>query len=180
MMPPPLPPAIFSPCRQYRYLLRRIVGFGEKQCLFIMLNPSTADEEQDDPTVRRCIGFAKLRGCGRLEVANLFAFRATDPKELYECKVGSILLGEDKGIDPVGWENDHFIAAGAMRANIVVAAWGNHGEFQDRGVEVLRLIDFAKHRTYHLGRTASGHPKHPLYLLKRQELFPIDLQGDGN
>jgi hypothetical protein len=104
--------ADLSPCGTYRYLLGRRVGEGDRTALFMMLNPSTADATEDDPTIRRCTGFARREGCGVLEVVNLFAYRATDPAELRTAP------------DPVGPANDHHIKAALGRVALVVVAWG--------------------------------------------------------
>ena len=119
--------ATFSPCKVYRYSLTR--GFDDgPACNFLMLNPSTATATEDDPTIRRCIGFAKGWGYGVLYVTNLFALRATDPRELY------------KHAEPVGPDNDRCILTAATGSQLVVAAWGVHGAHRDRGADVARLI----------------------------------------
>jgi hypothetical protein len=144
---------IFSPCRRYRYTLwREYDMFNPSYVMFIGLNPSTADEVQDDPTIRRCIGYAKDWGYGALCMMNLFAFRATDPRVMKSAK------------DPVGPENDAWLARCARDAGLVVAAWGAHGSYRDRDEEVLKLID----NVMCLGKTKEGYPRHPLYL-KRTE-----------
>jgi hypothetical protein len=104
--------ADLSPCGTYRYLLGRRIGGGDRVGLWVMLNPSTADANEDDATIRRCIGFARREGCGLLEVVNLFAYRATDP--------AALRLADD----PVGPANDHFISKAVERAALVVVAWG--------------------------------------------------------
>ncbi len=125
-----LSPAIFSPCRRYRYLLMRRVSFlAETTCLFIMLNPSTADETQDDPTIRRCMGFARRWGFGVLVVANIFAWRATDPQELHDL---GFPHASTTTITAVGPENDLFICTAAVEADKIICAWGNHGLLYDR------------------------------------------------
>lgn len=145
--------AEISPDGLYRYTLHRGIipaaldAAGE--VLFVMLNPSTADDRLDDPTVRRCIGYAREWGYGDLAVCNLFAYRATDPKQLYTCP------------DPVGPDNDRHIIEQAARAQLVVAAWGAHGGHLDRDVAVLDLIDKPVHC---LAVTKAGKPGHPLYL----------------
>ncbi len=166
-------PAIFSSDRRYRYLLRRRVGLGDQRCAFVMLNPSTADEVVNDPTVTRCIRFAQVWGYGILEVVNIFAYRATDPKELYTYRDASELLRVNEAFDPIGVDNDHFIVTAASQCHQVVVAWGNHGALYDRGAEVLSEIWFAKHRIYSFGMTQAGQPRHPLYLPKDQPLIPI-------
>lgn len=115
-----------------------------------MLNPSTADARRDDPTVRRCIGFARDWGYGGIEVVNIFALRATDPRELRSAR------------DPIGPRNDAFILRAAAGSPVVVA-WGIHGALGDRGVLALKLFG-ARSRLLALGRTRSGAPRHPLYL----------------
>lgn len=148
--------AEFSPCRRYRYLLSRKWGDGLRVA-FIGLNPSTADETQDDPTIRRCIGFAKAWGYGGLWMLNLFAFRATLPKDMKAA------------IDPVGPENDEFIYRVAKRSALVVAAWGVHGRYRNRSVEVAGVLGMAG-PVHCLGVTQDGSPKHPLYLPRTAEL----------
>ena len=117
--------AKFSPCRTWRYLLWRTWGDPDRRAMFVGLNPSTADETQDDPTVRRCLGFARAWGFGGLMMTNLFGLRSTDPRGL---------LAVD---DPVGPGNDAAILAQARRCPLVVLAWGNHGRLDDRD-QVLR------------------------------------------
>jgi hypothetical protein len=148
--------AIFAPCRRYRYTLSRIWSTKKPFALFVCLNPSTADENSDDPTVRRCIRFADSWGYGGLVVANIFAYRSTDPKALYGLA------------DPIGPENDKFIKSMSRRAGLTVAAWGVHGAYLDRGVFVFKNLLTDPH---HLALTKNGHPKHPLYL--RKDLRPI-------
>ncbi len=104
--------AVLSPDGVYRYQLVREWDRARPRVAFLMLNPSTADATQNDPTIRKCIAFARSWGCGSLEVVNLFAFRATDPRELGRCGAR---------VDPVGAENDGYILAAARRASVVVA-----------------------------------------------------------
>ena len=121
---------------------------------FVMLNPSTADAERDDPTIRRCIGFARGWGYGRLEVVNLFAYRAASPRELFSAT------------DPVGRANERFLASAT---DDVVVAWGNHGRRAD-----WKLRKAAAHgRPRCLGITALGEPMHPLYVPGRRQLCPF-------
>jgi hypothetical protein len=156
-------PAIFSPCRTWRYTLHREWWSEDHhRVAFIGLNPSTADEVQDDPTVRRCIGFAKRWGYGGMFMLNIFGLRGMNPKVLY------------RAADPVGPENDRYILEvirhpGTIR---VVTCWGNHGILRNRGQEVIRLIQEApglhrlpEFRLSRLGElTKRGQPRHPLYL----------------
>lgn len=144
--------AELSPCGTYRYSLWRAWGDGPR-AVFVMLNPSTADAARDDPTIRRCIGFARAWGFNGLEVVNLFALRATNPEALY------------LHADPVGPENDDAIATACNGAGIVVAAWGVHGAWKDRGQEIAQRIAYGGGvALHHLGLTKGGHPRHPLYL----------------
>lgn len=143
--------AKFSSCRAYRYSLWRTWGpiVNDSQVVvFIGLNPSTADETTDDPTIRRCIGFAKRWGYGGIVMTNLFAFRATDPKAMKAAAA------------PVGPMNDSVLIEEADKAGLVVAAWGTHGT-HNRRAEAVRSFLKGLH---HLGLTKDGHPRHPLYL----------------
>lgn len=144
--------AEFSDDRVYRYLLRREWGAGPMLNV-IGLNPSTADETVDDPTIRRCIRFARDWGYGGLWMTNLFAYRATDP-----AVMKSVMA---QGIDPIGTRNNEFLYATARAAGKVLAAWGNHGAYHQRGVTVVNLLDVDIDC---LGETHTGQPKHPLYL----------------
>lgn len=148
---------LFSPCRTYRYTLWREWIGGEGYAMFVGLNPSTADETQDDPTIRRCIAFAKAWGYSGLCMTNLFAYRATLPENMKAAA------------DPVGPENDAHLMAMADSAGVIVAAWGVHGAHQGRDAAVLRLLP----DLYCLALTKDGHPGHPLYLPKT--LRPIAL-----
>lgn len=161
--------AILSSCGRYRYLLERKVGLQSRSALFIMLNPSTADAHDDDPTIRRCKAFAKTLNCGKLAVVNLFAYRATKPK---------VLLGAP---EPIGPENDRWIARAADDAKksggVVVCAWGAHGRHMDRDKQVLELLDSWDVEPVSLAETAKGMPRHPLYL--RGDCKPLSYTGPG-
>ena len=141
---------MFDPSERYRYLLTRTIGAGSDRLAFVLLNPSTADAMRNDPTIRRCIGYAQRWGFGRLEIVNIFAFRTTYPRELF---------AED---DPVGPGNDAWIRRVCRRADRVVAAWGGHGTRLDRSTRIGVLLDGVE--AWCLGTTAAGEPKHPLYL----------------
>jgi hypothetical protein len=121
--------------------------------VFIGLNPSTADALQDDPTVRRCIRFARDWGDGGLLMLNAFAYRATDPTVMRRAP------------DPVGPENDRYIGSLAPIGRIVVCCWGRHGDHLDRDTTMYRLVS-ALPASYCLGLTTNGQPKHPLYLAR--------------
>lgn len=146
--------AAFSVCRRYRYSLVRVWKAQAPRLCFCMLNPSTADAFQLDPSVRRCVGFALERGFGSLEVINIFAFRSTDPAGLRTID------------DPVGPGNDRAIRAAARRADALVVAWGTHGALLGRGAQVRKaLAETAGAPTIAcVGVTGSGHPRHPLYI----------------
>lgn len=151
--------AIFSDDRRYRYRLWRTWMPGDprppKTLVVIGLNPSTADEVEDDPTIRRCVGYGKRWGCTGLIMLNLFARRSTDPRTLYDVE------------DPVGPDNDAHIRACTAEAGIILAAWGAHGHHQGRGQAVRALL--ADKVVECLGVTQSGEPKHPLYLCRTAE-----------
>ena len=155
--------AIFSPCHTWRYQLHRIWQPEKPMAAFICLNPSTADEERNDPTVTRCVNYAHGWGYGGLVLLNIFAYRATDPRDLKAAP------------SPVGELNDLHILESASSAALVLAAWGAHGEFMGRGEQVQKLLFQAGVRLYCLGKTNAGYPRHPLYLPKR--LKPILFQG---
>jgi hypothetical protein len=142
--------AVIDPTGKYRYLLWRAWGLLWPRCLFIMCNPSVADAERDDPTIRRCIGFAKKWGMHGIEVVNLFAYRATEPDKLLQVD------------DPVGPQNDAHLIGATARAGLVVAAWGWHGTHRGRDGEVARLLAWSHLQC--LGKTKNGHPRHPLYV----------------
>ena len=144
------------PTTSYRYVLNRPTrgswATGRGRVLFVMLNPSTATETQDDATVRRCVGFAHAWGFGQLTIVNLFAARSTD----------SALL--QRMTDPVGPDNDRVIAEQAALADRIVAAWGNRGWLHRRDGPVLDLL--TRHGdVWSIGKlTKSGHPRHPVRL----------------
>ena len=141
----------------YRYKLSRIWNSDEPMVMFIMLNPSTADANVDDPTIRRCIGFAKSWGYGGLWVGNLFALRSPDPEDL--------LLADE----PVGSQNNAALNSMADRSDLVVAAWSAFAaKFPAREAQVREMFG---PRLYCLATTKGGHPRHPLYL--KGDLTPI-------
>jgi hypothetical protein len=144
---------------EYRYLLWRVWDDGPR-VLFVMLNPSTADETKDDPTIRRCIGFARLWGFAGLEVANIFALRSRDPRLLYTHP------------EPVGPRNNVVIHRRAKAANRIILAWGNHGRLKQRGDLVMR--EMFKHRDVQAFRmTKHGQPEHPLYQPANPEMLRL-------
>jgi hypothetical protein len=146
--------ATFSRDRRFRYRLWRGWDRSKGIVAFVMLNPSTADARHDDPTIRRCIGFARAWGFGGIEVVNLFAYRATDPREL---------LWVD---DPIGPRNSRHIRSAVRRASLVVLAWGAHPS-------VVRHAPMSLPRARSLGLTRAGHPRHPLYVRRDARLVPV-------
>lgn len=153
---------ILSEDRVYRYQLWREWPSGEGFALFIGLNPSTADETNDDPTIRRCINFAKNWGYQALCMANLFAFRATEPLEMKAAT------------DPVGPDNDQHLTQLIEEASVIVAAWGINGDHQNRDKQVLELIRSLGKSITCLGLTSGGMPRHPLYIKNKQELVSFE------
>lgn len=151
--------ASFSNDLKYRYLLTRRWEREGNPVTFIMLNPSTADEEKFDPTVKRCYNYAHAWGFGELIVCNLYAFRSTDPKNL------------KKEADPVGEDNEDVIVNSAVKSSLIIAAWGTHGTYLGRDKEVITLItEILGQSLYCLDITKDGHPAHPLY--QKAELKP--------
>ena len=144
--------AAFSHDRSYRYRLWRLWQPDKPFVVFVMLNPSTADEVKNDPKVKRCERRARALGFGGLTVVNIFALRSTDPKLLYNAP------------DPVGPDNDREIVNACVGAGLVVCAWGNNGGLNGRGRQVLKMMDEQGVNPWHLGITGAGHPRHPLYV----------------
>jgi hypothetical protein len=143
--------ALFSTCGTFRYRLGRRWGRGPR-IAFVLLNPSTADELVDDPTIRRCIGFAQRAGFGGLEIVNLYAYRATKPVDLRRA---GYLVGPD---------NDAHIAAAMAVSRKVVLAWGGQARDMERQAAIFRLLREAHRLPYCLRVTGDGFPEHPLRL----------------
>lgn len=144
--------AVYSDCEAYRYSLTRVWDEAGERGLFVMLNPSTATEVQNDPTVERCERRSRALGYGAFRVLNIFAFRATDPRDMRRAE------------DPVGPDNDAALLQGLDWADRVICAWGTHGEHRGRGPEVAALLKGTGRELLHLGLSKAGHPKHPLYI----------------
>ena len=144
--------ALYSDCAAYRYALTRTWDAAGGRVLFVMLNPSTATEVQNDPTVERCERRARALGYGAFRVCNIFAWRATDPRAMRAQP------------DPVGPDNDAAILEGAAWADAVVCAWGTHGAHLARGPAVEALLRATGKPLWHLGLSKDGHPRHPLYI----------------
>lgn len=139
--------ALISDCGKYRYKLWRFWDSSKPKVLFIMLNPSTADANANDPTITRCIGFAKYWGYGGIMVGNLFAYRSTDPKQLLSVE------------NPVGDENQIHVSKMCEECQIVVCAWGNAPIFPYES-----FIGWDESKAHYLKLTKKGYPAHPLYL----------------
>jgi hypothetical protein len=152
--------ATLSDCGRYRYRLNRWWAVGE-YARFIMLNPSTADATVDDPTIRRCMSFARDWGFAGIVVHNLFALRATNPRMLRITD------------DPIGPDNDGYLTKKHFDAGITVCAWGTNGGLHNRAEVVLELLKDAGVSPLCLGKTKDGHPRHPLYLRKDARLEAI-------
>ena len=149
--------AIFSDCNFYRYVLERTWNYNGLRCLFVMLNPSTADEIKNDPTIERCERRARELGFGSLRVCNIFAYRSTDPKMMQSV------------VDPIGAENNNWISACCKWSDAIICAWGCHGSHLGRGEQVERMLRKSVEAAFHLGLTKEGHPKHPLYVSYEKE-----------
>lgn len=148
--------ALYSECGCYRYGLRRIWSDGP-ELLFVMLNPSTATEEKNDPTIERCQRRAKQLGFGALRIANLFAFRATHPSDLRQAD------------DPQGPENALLLAKWSGAAAMTIAGWGTHGALMGQAAAVAPILEGD---VRHLDLTKDGHPRHPLYVSYATQPLP--------
>ena len=148
--------AEFSICGRYRYGLSRSWNDNKKQALFVGLNPSTADNKIDDPTIRKCVRFADSWGYGSIEIVNLFAYKATHPKNLFTSR------------DPIGPENDYWIKKAYTRSDIAIACWGSFGSFQERSTKVA--ADLVK--LHCLAINNDEEPTHPLYLSANLKPIP--------
>lgn len=144
--------AVYSDCESYRYELSRVWEGKGDHVLFVMLNPSTATELRNDPTIERCERRARMLGFGGMSIANLFGFRATDPRDLRAAP------------EPIGDNNDTELLRLAQQADMVIAAWGVHGAHLERGPQMADWLRSKGIALHHLGLTRDGHPRHPLYL----------------
>ncbi|GHF51545.1 DUF1643 domain-containing protein [Seohaeicola zhoushanensis] len=151
---------VYSVCEAYRYSLTRVWDEAGPRLAFVMLNPSKADEMRNDPTVARCEARARAMGFGGYEVVNLFAWRATDPRDLKAAA------------EPVGPDNDAAILAAAGRADAVLAAWGAHGVHRGRGAAVREMLRGCGRPLLVLGLTKDGAPRHPLYIASARQAEP--------
>jgi hypothetical protein len=157
--------AVLSECGLYRYQLHRRWMIGRGWAVFIMLNPSTADARIDDPTIRRCMGFARCWGNEGLIVGNLYGFRATDPAAL------------SRASDPVGPRNDDILneifAFAQLPNSRVICGWGTNASKSERPFVVTRAIERAGCEPHCLGTTKDGHPRHPLYVSADTQPIPF-------
>lgn len=151
--------ARFDRSGRYRYRLGRTWDAAGPRAAFVLLNPSAADHRRDDPTLRRCVGFARSWGFGSLEVVNLFAWRTADPGAL-RCVP-----------DPVGPRNDRHIRAVLRDATFVLVGWGNAGGLGGRAATVCSILSVGP-PAHCLGLTARGAPRHPLYVPAGREPLP--------
>ena len=149
--------AVYSDCEHYRYSLKRVWEPKKQKIIFILLNPSTATELRNDPTVERCERRARELGFGSFLVCNIFAWRDTNPKKM------------KLAIDPIGEHNNKAILEGCHWANRLICAWGAHGSHLNRSDEVLAIMKEIPKTLYHLGLTKHGLPKHPLYISYKQK-----------
>lgn len=161
LRPHPIHPSVqsgaaLSRCKTYRYALWRHWS-DAPPVLFVMLNPSTADASQDDPTIRRCISFAQRWGYGGILVGNLFALRSPDPQQLRTAS------------DPIGPQNERWLRRLSQQSAVVVGAWGNHGMLLNRGEAVAARFP----GLLCLGLTQQGQPRHPLYVPRDAGLMPL-------
>ena len=145
--------AVISDCGQYRYLLRRTWDHAKPRALLIMLNPSTADARQDDATIRSCVRLLTGLGYGSMEVVNLMAWRATDPKNI--PPIPSMAMG------PNNWQT---IETAIQRCDVAICAWGAHSTAARFSAGVLDLVRLYRPSAYCFGKTKAGTPKHPLYI----------------
>ncbi|AFO71682.1 hypothetical protein phiCbK_167 [Caulobacter phage phiCbK] len=148
--------ALLSRCETFRYLLMRVWDPGKPLLIFLMLNPSTATARLDDPTIRRCMGFARRDDYGGIIVANLFAFRSPSPAAMKAAE------------DPIGPMNarvlQHVFEYAMTAGADVIAAWGVHGEFKDQDYGAVQQAEITGVEVKCLGKSKDGHPRHPLYL----------------
>lgn len=154
--------AIYSDCEQYRYILTRVWDENGPRLTYVMLNPSTATEVQNDPTIERCERRARALGYGGIKITNIFAWRDTDPKNLKKAK------------HPVGPENDALVAEAAGWADLTLCGWGAHGDHLGRGAEIAAVLRATGQPLATLGTSKAGHPRHPLYISYQTQPTPWD------
>ena len=150
--------ASFSRCGSYRYSLTRKWEAGTGRCVFIGLNPSTANGSVDDPTIRRCMGFTQTWGFNELVMINLFAYKTPHPELLKQAN------------DPEGPNNRRVVRKHCLCAQRIVLAWGVHGTFNNQAKRFSKL--FVNQDVHCFGITKSGQPLHPLYQRADAQLVP--------
>lgn len=150
--------AVISGCGKYRYLLRRTWDHSKPRALVIMLNPSTADAEIDDATIRSLLRLLGGLAYGSFEVVNVFALRATDPMELLTAR------------DPVGPDNEAAVRASIGRCDVAICAWGAWPPAREASIYIRNAIRAARPAMYCFGKTKDGSPRHPLYIKSGTEL----------
>jgi hypothetical protein len=171
--------ALFSDCGEFRYILAASLRPGlnfdgvkpeqERWINYLMLNPSTADEFKNDPTLERCQRRAELLGFHGFMVTNLFAYRATNPQDMIRrARRGGVIVGD---------LNDAAITLVAEQANLIVCAWGKDGGIYSRHKDVYGLIHKHMDKMYNLGTTGGGQPLHPLYQSYTKPLMPYQING---
>ena len=144
--------AVYADCERFRYSLTRIWDSTARRVTFVMLNPSTATEQANDPTIERCEQRARRLGFGSFCAVNIFALRATDPRDMRAAD------------DPEGPDNAQALETAAHWADVIIAAWGVHGSHRNQGPQIAARLSGSGHQLHHLGLTKAGHPRHPLYL----------------
>ncbi|CUH79232.1 hypothetical protein TRM7557_02289 [Tritonibacter multivorans] len=149
--------ALYSDCETYRYALTRVWDEALPKVMFVMLNPSKATEVQNDPTIERCERRARALGFGGFRATNIFAYRATDPRDMRAAE------------DPEGPDNAQVLLDGMGWADTVICAWGTHGAHKDQGPRIEDLLRETGKPLFHLGLSKAGHPKHPLYIAYSQQ-----------
>jgi hypothetical protein len=161
--------ALLSVCARYRYRLDRMWSAEGPRVLFVMLNPSTANSLQDDPTLRRCVAFARAWGCGALTVVNVYAWRATNPRDIPR--------------EPMmarGPENERHLREAAQGVWAVVCAWGRSAHHADAARTLNLLKNATTAPVLCLGTTADGAPRHPLYLPNNTPVTSYEGAQHGN
>lgn len=154
--------ANYSDCDRYRYALTRVWDEAALRLTYVMLNPSTATEVQNDPTIERCERRARALGYGGIRITNIFAWRDTDPKALKRAAA------------PIGPDNDRIVAEASSWGDLTLCGWGAHGTHMDRGAEIAELLRSTGHRLATLGLSKAGHPRHPLYISYQTQPEPWD------
>lgn len=149
--------ATFSTCLKFRYTLDRKLLDNNNNILFLLLNPSKADEYINDNTIAKCMKYAKSWDYGNFRVCNIFAYRSTDPRGLKQTHA--------LGVDPIGSNNDQSIQESCSQADMVVCGWGQHGKLLERGKHITNMLaNICQNKLYYLKLCNNGAPSHPLYL----------------